>query len=370
MPMFEISVDPSVMRLPHPVRLDAATEDFFFLQKRVFREEWPVIEACLRDEKALLPQACRNMTEGRSMPILMSTVGMTALMPGNTEHGGIFSTLAWLRHKVLPYTHVKFDDDLALLLENTDYAGDVPLQYLVPPYPRCYLEFGGRRDLKTQIMNEVSGLHVLEGAYVEHGEMDGHECLYIVLTGSPLGHENATDDATLCIHLVFDDRSRSIDEAVRSAFENQLRRAHELKLKPSSRQTLPTTIEAVKLVAKALLYLGLSGIRKELREDATALRKTAAGLKSGAKRAKLARKMTKAYDHILVHAPQLREYSSHQNEPGERHAPSVHWRRAHFKMQPHGPRHSLRKLVLINTTLVGTLREGEEAPKPKKYTVR
>ncbi|PFW70258.1 hypothetical protein COL27_28430, partial [Bacillus sp. AFS075960] len=35
-----------------------------------------------------------------------------------------------------------------------------------------------------------------------------------------------------------------------------------------------------------------------------------------------------------------------------------HWRRPHFKMQPHGPKRSLRKLVFIGPTLVRADRLG------------
>lgn len=41
-----------------------------------------------------------------------------------------------------------------------------------------------------------------------------------------------------------------------------------------------------------------------------------------------------------------------QSSPGDQREVRGHWRRPHFKMQPHGPQSSLRKLVFIGPTLV------------------
>ncbi|WP_330954983.1 hypothetical protein [Burkholderia thailandensis] len=34
------------------------------------------------------------------------------------------------------------------------------------------------------------------------------------------------------------------------------------------------------------------------------------------------------------------------------HEKSPHWRRPHFKMQPHGPQSSLRKVIFVGPTIV------------------
>jgi hypothetical protein len=65
------------------------------------------------------------------------------------------------------------------------------------------------------------------------------------------------------------------------------------------------------------------------------------------KAAKLRRRVDSLYDRILL-GPLVQP--DHGN--GVHGAVSPHWRRGHFRMQPHGPQQSLRKVIFITPTLV------------------
>ncbi len=47
---------------------------------------------------------------------------------------------------------------------------------------------------------------------------------------------------------------------------------------------------------------------------------------------------------------------------GEKGHPSAHWRRGHWRRQPHGPQNSLRKLVWLMPTLVNPGAPEQEVP--------
>lgn len=47
---------------------------------------------------------------------------------------------------------------------------------------------------------------------------------------------------------------------------------------------------------------------------------------------------------------------------GEERHPAAHWRRGHWRRQPHGPHNSLRKLVWLMPTLVNPGKTAEEVP--------
>ena len=63
------------------------------------------------------------------------------------------------------------------------------------------------------------------------------------------------------------------------------------------------------------------------------------------KAAKLQRHVDKLYDRILLGPLAIPGHGDHDEV-------SPHWRRGHFRMQPHGPHHSLRKVLFIAPTLV------------------
>jgi hypothetical protein len=116
-------------------------------------------------------------------------------------------------------------------------------------------------------------------------------------------------------------------------------------------------------MVKVFLYLGLKDARKELdTEYSTALKRLAAvGPK---KHAKLQRRLESLYDRITVGPAGTPTIPPVSGTAGSR---APHWRRGHFRAQPCGPAHSLRKLIFIAPLLIHADRLGGQAPPPKVY---
>lgn len=331
-------------------------------------DEWPLVERYLKEEKWVLSEVGFRLTSENDMPLFKALVRELSGMAGNTEQGGVYAILSWLRYRLVRFTHFKFDDKLVEMLENTDLDDDVPVSYLLPPYSFIYLELGVGRNLQTFILNEATGEHILEGAYVERGyHRECGDCLYITLTGSPLGKSNATDDATMSVLLPLTDLNAPLSKVLHDAFMNQRDEVRRLGLKQSAEESVAVTLEALKLVTKALLYLGLPEARKVLHAERSELEKAGRLLKSSAKRAKLERKIAKAYDYVLVEA------GSSERKPsgtGEAHRSlKTHWRRGHYRMQAHGPQNSLRKMLFIKPMLISGDVVGEPE-RPSTYRVK
>ncbi|WP_244111960.1 hypothetical protein [Burkholderia diffusa] len=77
------------------------------------------------------------------------------------------------------------------------------------------------------------------------------------------------------------------------------------------------------------------------------------------KRAERLAEIEQLYDRHVV-GPAILDAESANNVPtdGPHHEVRGHWRRPHFRMQPHGPQASLRKLVFIGPTIVRPDRLG------------
>jgi hypothetical protein len=121
-------------------------------------------------------------------------------------------------------------------------------------------------------------------------------------------------------------------------------------------------------VAKVSLYMGLKEARV-VRDDAYTTAQERLRRLGGKKQARLVRRGARLYDRIVVGPDRLP--ADLDAGLGEGHAVSPHWRRGHFRMQTHGPQHSLRKLIFVAPVLVAAerLAGGQEAPTPKRYEV-
>jgi hypothetical protein len=58
------------------------------------------------------------------------------------------------------------------------------------------------------------------------------------------------------------------------------------------------------------------------------------------------------YDRYVVGPAVLSADLAANSDGDSSHGVSAHWRRGHFRFQPHGPHNSLRKLMFIAPTLV------------------
>ena len=362
--------------LAHPVRVAAANPKLLPDLKTMLKAEWPRIDREFADPQLALPEVIRRLSEPGVAPMLTNFMEMTTGMPGGTEGGASLGVMAFLRQHEHPAPHFVLDDELVHMLEQTDIAQDVPMSLFNLPYPRLYVELGRRRDIETTIANEMSGDHVLEGAYIEQGHhlVEG-ELIYLVMTGSPLGKQGPEDDATMSVALPLvapgAAGDRPIAEVIRTAQERAMADARMAGLRIQPPAWMEQTIRAILLLVKALLYIGLPGTRREMHPERTELLKAAAGLKSPAKKQKASRRAERAYDYIRISAQPEHQANATLPDTGNESGRSVktHWRRGHYRLQAHGVQMSLRKLVFIQPVLVAAHGAAASVPQPTRYEV-
>lgn len=352
--------------LCHPMRAQKfVTPLVAHVQQAVGKREWDIlVRAFESDDFTLsnLPQ----LLEQHGLYQLSRLFEVAAQSPGSTELGGAMATMVGIRHVVSPYRLFRLEDDLVELLGVTDMADDVPVEFLKLPFPRCYVELGTRRDLAAQVPNDVSGNHVLEGAYFESGYHPARgKGTYILMTGSPLGKSHCMDDATHAVFLSTQDPSQSLSQAMADAFDSAVSQSVEGGYRVPQRANFVEALHNLQWLMKALLYIGLPEARKTLALERSELQRQLPGLKSPGKKAKLSRRIAHSHDVVWVHAPSV------QTEPaadmGQGSSRAGHWRRGHYRRQAFGTAYSQRKLIFIAPIRVGS-GEGREAV--KTYQVR
>lgn len=358
------------MRLAHPQRCGAAIDDDFPGWERVFGDyTWSEMRRVFADTSLLTPAALQllvNDPRNRKLAEFTSLAAYSENSAG-TEMGSAFATIIYLRQLLHPQPQFLIEDELLQLLEQTDIADDIPISMLQLPYPRCYIEFGRSRTTAERVPNVETGLHVLEGVYVESGEHHTHgPGVYAIFTGSPLGRDHALDDATDSIFLPTSDPDRTLKAALEWAYARSQEVAKALNLRQSPHEYLEPSFSCLKLLLKVLLYLGLPEARKTLRAERAEFKRQVDAKKNPAKRAKAEKQMRMLSDYILVSAPPPRTENLTEHAG---HTVKAHWRRGHYRLQAHGPQYSLRKVLFIQPVLVGSLAAGEAKPAPQ-YVVR
>ena len=348
-----IPKDHATMMLAHPQRCAVCLPDTVLgVWKRVLSAHtWAALEARFKEPGGFTADILASLLDEPGHSTLAYLTEALADSDAGTEMGSAFSLMLYLRQAVSPQPHFLIDDALVELLEQTDISDDVPVSVLSLPYPRCYLELGKARKVSAVVPNLVSGMHSLEGAYLEQANSPRKgPGLYVMLTGSPLGHDNAMDDATSSLFIPTSNPNQSLREALAGARAQSGELAKSLGLKATPQEFFEDEINALMLIVKALLYIGLPQARRALHKDLSQALAAAKSKKNPSKRDKALQEARRLSDYILVTAA-----------PAERNAPSAdtgrsvkpHWRRGHYRMQRFGPQLAQQKLVFIQPTLVG-----------------
>ena len=359
--------DEKTCRLPHPLRAQLCLAPFLSaLENIVGAREWGIVRSAFEDPNFLLSNLPQLIDQNRL--VQFSRFFETAAhAPGSTELGGAMATMVGARHLVSPYRLFRVEDALVGLLGLTDMDADIPVSFLKLPFPRCFVELGQRRDLQAFVPNDVSGLHVLEGAYLEQGRHPSRgEGLYIMLTGSPLGKDNCMDDSTHAVFLSTDDPEMPLSEALDQAFASATEQSEAGGYTVPSRTDFKASLQNLQWLVKALLYIGLPDTRKTLQLERSELLKQIEGLRSPGKRSKAMRRLGKLCDTVLIHAPAI-SGAAPDAFSGEDSTRAAHWRRGHYRRQAHGPALSLRKLIFLAPMRVGG---AEQLEALKTYVVR
>ena len=110
-------------------------------------------------------------------------------------------------------------------------------------------------------------------------------------------------------------------------------------------------------IAKMLLYLTLDEAIITPQRSYTDAPRAFPGLGKRKKMERLA-EIELQYDRHLVGPAVLPDAPNERRGGGVHHEVTGHWRRPYFRMQPHGPRNTLRKLKLIDWSIVRPDRLG------------
>ena len=365
--MVEFSQDPHLSKLPHPLRAQTCLAPFLTaIEKSIGTREWQVVCNAFRSPDFLLANLPQLIDENQ-LRRFGSFFETAAHAPGGTELGGAMASLVGIRHLVSPYRLFRVEDKLVELLGMTDMDADIPVSFLKLPFRRCFVELGQRRDIDAVVPNDVSGLHVLEGAYLEEGRHPARgNGIYVLMSGSPMGKEHCMDDATHAVFLSTENPDLPLTQALDNAFYIAQEQSSQGGYNVPERATFDQAVRNLQWLIKALLYIGLPEARTSLHAERAELEEQLKHSKSSSKRAKLLRRIGRVCDTVVVHAPALP--SAPSLTVAEEHAlRAAHWRRGHYRRQAHGPMMQLRKLIFVAPMYVSG---ADNATETKTYIVR
>jgi hypothetical protein len=346
--------DPSMLRLAHPVRLMAtpATAPAITLITMAESRHHSLVRELLAKRMATIDifKELERRGDQRLLAFYEMHTG-TAELSGGFGNGAAGATAQGLRFLTCGGRVFTFTDELVQALHETNLGSDIPVSELKLPLPNIFIELGSDREASPfALHNAESGRHALEGAYVSSVvDADGNDCLEVTMTGSPVGHLELMDDAiewasmraagqvSISQSLIDAYTKPASTEDSSPYFDDQSR------LLDQARASVPR----LELIAKCILFLGLSdALKKEVLEGTEAKRALARAV-SGAHKRRAARVLARSYDRIVVEATP----DEHSAEAAGRTL-SQHWRKPHMRMQRHGPGLSLTKVILIRRQFI------------------
>lgn len=108
---------------------------------------------------------------------------------------------------------------------------------------------------------------------------------------------------------------------------------------------------ALEYTIKVLLYLAVDDAQCVQELPYSAAPKSFPGLGKRKREMRLA-EVENLYDRYLIGPTVLADELPGMTDSSAGHSVSAHWRRGHFRLQPHGPQASLRKVMFIRPTVV------------------
>jgi hypothetical protein len=294
--------------------------------------------------------------------------------------------------------------NLVTLLDQSDVGNKTPCHFMRTPYNTIFVEYKTDAD----IFNQVSGMHQLEGFYLnefiipecnlkeeyretqEEGTglmmlahhinnkeitLDGGDVrlFEIMMTGSPLGKKDGIfDDATFSFSIMLQNNDLTVADIIKSHLAYYLVLNSESTFhtegsnyKYMSEHQVNSFPLYINVVAKTLLYLNSSKVeRVELKErDEINLQINRTSNK--AKKRKLMAKLKKVTNKIQIGS----NIAASEQYTDKGRTVKTHWRRGFLKHQKHGKKLSLTKLIFIEPTLVNSDTASSSSLK-KSYEVR
>jgi hypothetical protein len=311
--------------------------------------------------------------------------------PGSFNLGAFLLLLARARLRAYGDPILEVSVPLQTLLAETDLADGLPARFFCCPYPMVYVAFA--RPCPLKINNRASGLHEVEGAYVgSYLVAPGHELheragrssalgldprrptrvIELTITGSPIGKQNALDDASQDLVLFIQDEDACLGTLL--ARHNAYYASPAACDMPGFQLPRPEEVAmstaVIELLAKVLLYLNLPETERAPVTERTALERRLHRL-GPKKAARLKRRLATAYDRILIGPTKAPDAEPAPAAPDSKPHRSLrpHWRRGHFRRIRYGEQLSESRLGWIRPVLVKAS-EAFGAVKAKPYVLR
>jgi len=186
--------------------------------------------------------------------------------------------------------------------------------------------------------------------------------------GSPIGKDNALDDASQDLILFIQNEDECLQELLDrhiTFFKSPQAYCHRgmAAFNANEADSFKAIIYAL---AKALLYLNLPESRQEKNNERTELKNRIA-LLGNKKASKLSRKLEKTYDKIIVGSSSFQDTDEKSVTKGGNI--KTHWRRGHFRRIRIGEGRTEVKIGWIQPSLVNASVLTENVT-PKNYSVR
>lgn len=246
---------------------------------------------------------------------------------------------------------------LETLLAHSDIDLALPMSMVVPPFAAQYLRFGPEATRLLPKPMPATPEIVFDGVFCflstppkDAGSDERGGWLELIF----IGKSNDCFDGHVSLNGWIDRRYATFNDWVDECMANS-------GLEPSRG---PEDMKSfVSYVVKVFLYLTLKDARRVSHSEFSDMQRRIQGVGTK-KRSKLAQRMASLYDGIVVGPSEL---ASSPSGAAPTHAVTPHWRRGHFRMQPHGPGNQLRKLIFVAPLLVRAERLSDEAPRPRCY---
>ncbi|MEJ8851925.1 hypothetical protein [Variovorax rhizosphaerae] len=328
-------------RLPVPIRLRAAgAVQAWRDARRIAGPHGAVFRSAVADSAYPPDLLCNPLADLAGGHGTARFDHHTNILIADACANSVFVQAFWERNGVL------YEPTPALhqLLNTSDIAADVPLRMMCPSVPALFII----PDRASWLEGDVEAIAVFtHGSWKNSAPAPGRVLTFVTWSRSiqPI----PTLEMGM-VNLTVPEDDRTISQALELATHHPPRRGMLAELSPE--QARAEWLRRLDYVAKMLLYLSLDDVHVRRDLAYSEAPRSFPGL--GRRKRELRQaEVEQLYDRYVVGPAQIAEGpSAHGGElVGHAHIPA-HWRRGHFRMQAHGPRSSLRKVMFIKPTLV------------------
>lgn len=328
-------------RLPVPVRFRAAGAIAAWDRARDSTPAGDDFTRALRDPDvtpALLLNQIADFTESQSRREFVGDDGRS--ISQHISNSAVWQAF-WARNGAL----YEPTPPLHRLLDSAYIADDVPLSMLkVPTRTLCIVPEPSRWDHRGGLESAAVFSHASNGANVTD----------LTIVSWTHWTEPVPTVGMNMMRIDIRDSERTVTDAIDEALSRPPLFGEGRLPIEQDRERWRATLD---YIAKMLLYLTLDEAIITPQRSYTDAPRAFPGLGKRKKMERLA-EIELQYDRHLVGPAVLPDAPNERRGGGVHHEVTGHWRRPYFRMQPHGPRNTLRKLKLIDWSIVRPDRLG------------